>query len=115
MAALARTTRSPAASLGLAGAIALLDACGVDEIVTLDIHNPAATPSLPVPMRSLSPAALFADALRSEDLASTTVVAPDDGVLEPSAVARAAGVRAPVAVLHKRRDAHGVSTQRSTT
>ena len=96
-------------SLGLAWAVALLDACGVDEIVTLDVHNPAATSSLPVRVRSLSPAALLAGALCREDLTATIAVAPDDGALERTrAVARAAGIRAPVVVLHKRRDEHGV-------
>ena len=100
----------PGRSLGLEWATTLLDACGVDEIVTLDIHNPASTHALPVGVRSLSPAGLLAGAVRGEELAAATVVAPDDGAVQRAgAVAWAAGIRAPVVVLHKRRDEHGVA------
>lgn len=97
---------APGTSLGLDWALTLLEACGVDDVVTLDIHNPDVP--LPLPVRSRSAAALLAGALDPVDLADATVVAPDDGALRRArALADAAGI-APLVVLHKRRDAAGV-------
>lgn len=100
----------PGQSLGAAWAGALLAGAGVDEVVTVDVHSTGAAACIPAPVTSLSPARLFADALRAQDLRDTTVVAPDEGALSRSAaVAQAAAIEAPVAHLRKHRDAQGVT------
>jgi len=106
----ARQDRAPAGrSLGAAWAGALLAAVGVDEVVTVDIHSSSARACFPVPVVSLSPASLFAAALRRGSLADLTVVAPDEGAIERCrAVADAAGLATPVAHLRKHRTTEGV-------
>lgn len=100
----------PGQSLGAAWVGALLAGAGVDEVVTVDVHSPQAADCIPLPVRSLSPAGVFADALRHQELTEVTVVAPDEGALSRcEAVARAAGIEAPVAHLRKHRDARGVT------
>jgi ribose-phosphate pyrophosphokinase len=100
----------PRQGLGAAWAGALLGAVGVDEVATIDVHSAAAQACFPVPVVSLSPATLFARKLMSgSDLRNLSVVAPDEGAVERCrAVAEAAGIKAPVAHLRKRRDAGGV-------
>ena len=95
-------------SLGVAWAGSLLAACGVDEVVTVDVHSERAAELLGVPVTSLSPARLFAAGLR--DPGGLSVVAPDEGAVDrASAVARAVGISSPVAYLRKRRTAEGVA------
>lgn len=99
----------PGQSLGAAWAGALLEAAGMDEVVTIDVHSPAAEACFPIPVVSLSPAPLFAAELRRGSTRDLCVVAPDEGALDRSrAVAEAAGIDAPVAHLRKRRAAGGV-------
>ena len=96
-------------SLGAAWAGAMLQAAGVDEVVTVDIHSAAARACLPVPVTSLSPARLFAEELRRGSIEGLAVVAPDEGARERcEAVAAAAGIAAPVAHLRKERTPAGV-------
>lgn len=99
----------PGHSLGAAWAGALLQAAGVEEVITVDVHSSAAKACFPVPLTSLSPAHLFAAELRRGSLEGLTVVAPDEGAVDRCAgVAAAAGIQAPVAYLHKQRTAAGV-------
>ena len=99
----------PGRSLGAAWAGALLQAAGVEEVITIDIHSADAAACFPMPVTSHSPASLFAAELRRGGPGDLTVVAPDEGALERcAAVAAAAGVKAPVAYLRKRRTAEGV-------
>jgi ribose-phosphate pyrophosphokinase len=99
----------PGHSLGAAWAGALLEAAGVDEVATIDVHSAAAQACFPVPVTSLSPARLFAGELRRASVRNLCVVAPDEGALERCrTVAEAAGIEAPVAHLRKRRSAGGV-------
>ncbi len=98
----------PGRSLGAAWAGELLEAVGVEEIITIDVHSADATACFPMPVVSRSPAPLFAAELRRGSLEGLTVVAPDEGALERcAAVAAAAGVEAPVAYLRKQRAAEG--------
>jgi len=100
----------PGQSLGIAWAGDLLRAAGVDQVLTVDVHSRLAAACLPMPIDTLSPAPLFAEALVRSGLGDLSVVAPDEGALERcEAVIRAAGVRAPLAYLRKRRDASGVT------
>lgn len=60
----------------------LLRAAGVDEIVTIDIHSPKSAGLLNMPLKSISPAQIWADninELKNPD--ATTIVAPDEGAL----------------------------------
>lgn len=99
----------PGRSFGAAWAGALLAAVGVDQVVTVDIHSSAAQACFPVPVVSLSPAALFAAQLRRRSLADLTLVAPDEGAIERCrAVADASGLTAPVAHLRKQRTTENV-------
>jgi len=99
----------PSQSLGAAWAGAMLQAAGVDELVTIDLHSDAAATCLPLPVASLSPASLFATELRRGSARGLCVVAPDEGAIDRcQAVADAAGIEAPIAHLRKRRGAGGV-------
>jgi ribose-phosphate pyrophosphokinase len=100
---------APGQSLGVAWAGDLLRAAGVADAITIDVHSDHAAECLGVSLRSLSPAALFAEALAREGLHELSVVAPDEGAIERcEAVIGAAGIRAPLAYLRKRRDRDGV-------
>ena len=100
----------PGQSLGAAWAGDLLQAAGVDQVLTIDVHSGQAAACFPMPVDSLSPAPLFADVLVRRGLTDVSVVAPDEGALERSdAVIRAAGIRTPLARLRKQRDADGVT------
>jgi len=99
----------PGRSLGAAWAGALLQAAGVEEVITIDVHSADAEACFPVPVTSLSPARLFAAELRRGSLEGLTVVAPDEGAVDRcAAVAAAVGVEAPVAYMRKERTAEGV-------
>jgi ribose-phosphate pyrophosphokinase len=87
----------------------VLRASGVDEVVTVDVHSSLVHELLPMPVRSLSPAPLFARALTALDLPDPTIVAPDAGARERcEAVRRAAGIARPLAHFTKERTAAGV-------
>jgi ribose-phosphate pyrophosphokinase len=102
-------TEEPGGGLGIAWVGRVLRACGVDELVTIDIHSPRAAELLEMPVTSLSPADLFAARLLRSGFGDATVVAPDEGAIERSrAVAEAAGIVTPIAFLRKERTATGV-------
>jgi ribose-phosphate pyrophosphokinase len=98
-------------SLGAAWAGDLLRAAGVDRVLTLDVHSSLAAACFPMPVDSLSPAALLAEVLMRRGLADISVVAPDEGAVgRAEAVIRAAGMQdTALAALHKRRDVSGVA------
>jgi ribose-phosphate pyrophosphokinase len=97
-------------SLGAAWAGDLLEAAGIDQVLTIDLHSRRAAACFPMPVESLSPAPLLAEVLVRGGLSDVTVVAPDEGALERcEAVIRAAGIRTPLAYLRKRRDSEGVA------
>lgn len=96
-------------SLGAAWIGGLLDASRVDAVVTVDVHSPLVSHLFPIPVRSLSPAELFAAEIAALGAHDATVVAPDEGALERSEAVRvAAGVAHPVAHFVKRRTDEGV-------
>ena len=99
----------PGKGLGIAWVGEILRACGVDELVTIDIHSRRAAELLEMPVTSLSPAELFAAELERSGLLDATIVAPDEGAIERSrAVAEAAGIARPIVYLRKERTATGV-------
>jgi ribose-phosphate pyrophosphokinase len=96
-------------SLATAWVGALLQASGVDEVITVDVHSTTAQRLFPMPLVSLSPADLFAQEMKRLSLLNATIVAPDEGARERcQAVARAAGMAEEVVVFEKRRTREGV-------
>jgi ribose-phosphate pyrophosphokinase len=99
----------PGRSLGVAWIGELLRASGIGGVLTLDVHSDRVHALFAVPVRSLSPAAIFAAELRQERRADTTVVAPDEGaVARAEAVRQAAGVERPLARFSKTRTPDGI-------
>jgi ribose-phosphate pyrophosphokinase len=102
-------TEEPKKGLGIAWVGRILRACGVDELITIDIHSRRAAELLEMPVTSVSPASLFAAQMKQEGLLDATIVAPDEGAIERSrAVAESAGITGPVAYMRKERTATGV-------
>jgi ribose-phosphate pyrophosphokinase len=109
--AYARQDRAdPGESLGLAWAGALLSAAGIDAVVTVDVHSPAAPSLLGVPVTSVPVTDALAAALPPEwSTADVSFVAPDGGARERcQTLADAVGSSRPIAVMAKHRSAAGV-------
>jgi ribose-phosphate pyrophosphokinase len=101
--------REPGKSLGTAWLGRLLQASGVQEVVTVDVHSRRVHDLFPLPVRSLSPAAVFAAEIERGGLEDVSVVAPDEGAVERcEAVRAAAGIPRPPAWLGKTRTERGV-------
>ena len=66
-------------SLATAWVGALLQASGVDEVITVDVHSTEAQDLFPLPLVSLSPANIFAQEMTRLSLLNATIVAPDEG------------------------------------
>jgi len=72
---------------------ALLAASGCDRVITVDVHSERARRLFTVPVTSLSPADLFANAIQRFGLIGATLIAPDEGAIARcDAVKNAAGV-----------------------
>ncbi len=96
-------------SLATAWVGAVLQASGVDEVITVDVHSLITQRLFPMPLVSLSPADLFAQEMKRLSLLNATIVAPDEGARDRcQAVARAAGIAEEVVVLEKKRTRQGV-------
>ena len=96
-------------SLATAWIGGLLQASGVDEVISVDVHSITAQRLFPMPIVSLSPADLFAQTIRRLSLLDATIVAPDEGARGRCwAVASAAGMSEEIVVLEKRRTREGV-------
>jgi ribose-phosphate pyrophosphokinase len=79
----------PGQSLATAWAGALAGASGIDQVMTVDVHSPETNRLFPIPVVSLSPAQVLADALHQYRLTGATIIAPDSG-----AIARCEAVKA---------------------
>ncbi|HEV2663474.1 MAG TPA: ribose-phosphate pyrophosphokinase, partial [Blastocatellia bacterium] len=87
----------------------MMQAVGVDHVVTIDLHAPQIEGFFHIPVDSLTAASVMVEALRPGLPAETVVVSPDAGrVRMATEYARLLG--ATVAVLHKER-ASGVETR----
>ena len=71
----------PGQSMATAWIGSLVKASGCDQVITVDVHSEKTKRLFPVPVVSLSPAALFADAIAEYGLTRATVVAPDEGAI----------------------------------
>lgn len=99
----------PGKSLTTAWVGELLQASCVAEVATVDLHSLLAHQLFPIPLRSLSPAKIFAAAITPLRRADVTIVAPDEGALERcEAVRQAAGIQRPLAHFTKKRTQEGV-------
>ena len=88
----------------------LLSSAGVDKVITVDVHSPQAHQLFPIPLLSLSPVRIFAEALTNLALPDVTIVAPDEGAIgRCQAVASAVGVKRELAYLTKQRTERGVT------
>lgn len=67
---------------------ALAQASGFDTVITVDVHSIEDQRLSPIPLISLSPAPVFASALKEYQLMGATIVAPDEG-----AIARCTAIR----------------------
>ncbi|MFN8392326.1 MAG: ribose-phosphate diphosphokinase [Bdellovibrionota bacterium] len=82
----------------------LLAASGISSLRTIDVHSRLASAELCVPVRSISPAKIFAEALPSEVARQGTFVAPDMGARERCENLRdALGRTEPIAFVDKTR------------
>ena len=81
----------------------LLEAVGIAQVITLDLHTPQVEGFFRVPVDGLSALPLLAAAARARLAEDFVVVAPDAGRVK-MATAYAAQLGAPLVVLHKRRD-----------
>ena len=98
----------PQASLACAWVGRVLKASGVDTVLTVDVHSDEAVRLLGLPLRSLSPSSVLAEALRDVD-AAAVIAAPDEGARGRAAeLAAALGPGHPCLWLRKRRTRAGV-------
>src|SRR5215813_676142 len=87
----------------------MMQAVGVDHVITVDLHAPQIEGFFHIPVDSLTAAPVMAEALRPGLRAGTVVVSPDSGRVR-MATEYAQLLGAPVAVLHKERES-GVETR----
>lgn len=80
----------------------LLQAVGVDQVVTVDLHAPQIEGFFHVPVDNLTAVPPLCDAMRPQLPADTVVVSPDAGRVK-MATLYAQHLDMPVAVLHKQR------------
>jgi ribose-phosphate pyrophosphokinase len=88
--------------IGARVAADLIAACGIDEVVVVDLHSRAAEGFFSVPAQHLSAVPLLADAVRPRAGAQAVLVAPDLGAVK---LAERYGriLDLPVATVHKAR------------
>jgi len=89
---------------------AVIQASGFDRIITVDVHSSEDQRLFPIPLISLYPAAVFADALEKNQLTGATIVAPDQGAItRGEAIRDAAGLSfEPIPYFEKHRTEAGI-------
>jgi ribose-phosphate pyrophosphokinase len=102
----------PGESLATAWVGAVAQASGIDQVITFDVHSDRGKNLFPIPLCSLSPARVFAEALNRFGMTRATIVAPDQGAIgRCEAVKTAAGMeRGKIPYFEKHRTAIGVTT-----
>lgn len=81
----------------------LMQAVGIGHVMTVDIHTPQTEGFFRVPVDNLTAVGVLAESLRGRVPEGLVVVSPDAGRLK-MATEFAGQLRAPVVVLHKRRE-----------
>lgn len=100
----------PGESLAAAWLGAIMRASGFDEVITVDAHSEKARQLFPIPVQSVSPAAIFAAALSRYALTEATILAPDEGAIgRCEAVLVALGRKGAVPYFKKQRTAAGIT------
>jgi ribose-phosphate pyrophosphokinase len=100
----------PHQSLAAAWSGALMKASGFDRVITIDEHSLEDERLFAIPLISLSPARLFADALNQNGLMQATIIAPDEGAIgRCAAIKTAAGLaKDPIPYFEKQRMETGI-------
>jgi len=100
----------PGESLATAWLGAVAKASGIDHVITIDVHSERGKKLFPIPVVSLSPAEVFAEALTRFGLTQATIVAPDEGAIgRCEAVKKAAGTaQETIPYFQKQRTATGI-------
>lgn len=100
----------PGQSMATAWAGSLVKASGCDRVITVDVHSEKTKQLFPLPVISLSPAGVFAQAMTRYGLTGATVVAPDEGAIgRCDAVRAAAGMSSSkIPYFEKRRTETGI-------
>ena len=84
-------------------------ASGVDEVVTIHLHNPMVTRDFAIPLISLSTAKLLSIAIGKQANTDFTFVAPDEGAVDNCAdLNRELGGGKSISFFKKKRSAEGV-------
>jgi ribose-phosphate pyrophosphokinase len=101
----------PGQSLATAWAGSLVKASGCDRLITVDVHSQEAKRLFSLPVVSLSPAGVFAEAISRYGLAAATVVAPDEGAIGRCEAVRSAAGMSPskIPYFEKRRTETGIA------
>jgi ribose-phosphate pyrophosphokinase len=98
--------REPITASMVAG---LMESVGIDHVITLDLHAPQIEGFFHIPVDSLTAVPTLCHALKKQLPPRTVIVSPDAGRVR-MATEYAHRLRAPVVVLHKRRES-GVETE----
>lgn len=100
----------PGESLATAWVGALLKASAFDEIWTVDLHSQHDRELFPLPLESLSPAAIFGECLRKSELTDASFVAPDEGAIARCEAVKSAAGNTAAEIVHfqKLRTASGI-------
>ena len=87
----------------------LFQAAGIDEVLTVDIHSPHVKKLFPIPLKSVSPAKIFAIEIKKLGYSDATIVAPDEGAVKRAIdVAKELGSRKKISYLVKKRTKGGI-------
>ena len=81
----------------------LIEAAGIDHLITFDLHAPQIEGFFHIPVDNLTAVDVLLSALKNSLPTDTVVVSPDSGRI-PMAMEFARGLNTSVAVLHKQRD-----------
>lgn len=71
----------PGKSLAAAYVGSLLQASGIDEVFTIDVHSERDKQMFPIPLISTFPGDVFVHAIEEHQLVDATLVAPDNGAI----------------------------------
>lgn len=86
-----------------------LDASGIDQVATIDVHSPKVAQIFPFPLEALTPANIFAGEIKKLSFLDATLVSPDEGAINRTRdIAEAAGIQEPIPYFKKERTKRGV-------